>query len=61
MAASVETFVDDQHNAESESHVSPMGDLKVVLAAFAVFIVFAAVWMGFFFGVLQPWLDSAYL
>ncbi len=43
---------------EQSSDARSGSEEKAILGAFTVLLGIAMVWIGFFFGVLQPWMDG---
>jgi hypothetical protein len=53
--SSITEFYQEKRTSESAQAGGP----ATIVGAFAVFVLIASVWIGLFFGVLQPWLDGA--
>ena len=51
--------ITDFTQEERAQEAAAPGDAKAIVGAFAVLVLVASAWIGFYFGVLQPWLDGA--
>ena len=43
---------------EPSNDARPGSEEKAILGSFTALLGVAMVWIGFFFGVLQPWMDG---